>query len=89
MKVIGCREVSGTSKESGRAWSGIKLYYTEPVRSGGAGFTCGSAYFGGPHAQVIKDAGGEDFSGIIGCEVTLIYDRWGKAVGLNIMSTPL
>lgn len=47
MKIVGLREISGTSKETGRPFSGIKLYYTEPCSRGGFGFVTGSAKFSG------------------------------------------
>ena len=89
MKVIGIREVSGKSKETGRPWAGVKVYFTEPVRSSGIGFSCGSAYFGGDYANVVRNVGGEDFSGLLGCDVDFVYDRWGKPVGINILSSPV
>ena len=61
MKIVGVREVSGTSKETGRSFSGVKLYYTEPCSRGGFGFITGSAYFGGDSADVVRSIGGDGF----------------------------
>lgn len=83
MKVIGAREVSGKSKDTGRPWAGVKVYFTEPVRGDGAGFIAGSAYFGGDRAAVVRAVAGENFSALIGAEITLTYDRWGKPVGIS------
>ena len=83
MKVVGVREVSGTNKETGRPWSGIKVYYTEPVRSHGAGFVSGSAYFGGDSAAMVRSVAGEDYSALIGADVTFTYNRFGRPVGLT------
>lgn len=84
MKIVGVREVSGTSKETGRAWSGVKLYYTEPVSRGGVGFVAGSAYFGGDSAAVIRSIGGENWAGLLGAEVSISYNRYGRPVGLSV-----
>lgn len=85
MKIVGVREISGTSKETGRPWSGIKLYYTEPVSPrGGFGFVAGSAYFGGDAAAVVRSVGGENFSALIGSDVSITYNRFGRPVGLSV-----
>lgn len=85
MKIVGVREVSGTSKETGRPFSGVKLYYTEPFASGGGfGFITGSAYFGGDSADVVRSIGGDCFHVLIGTEVSISYNRFGRPVGLTI-----
>lgn len=84
MKIVGVREVSGVSKETGRPWSGIKLYYTEPVSRGGFGFVSGSAFFGGDAAAVVRSVGGENFSALIGSDVSITYNRFGRPVGLTV-----
>ena len=84
MKIVGVREVSGPSKETGRSFSGVKLYYTEPCPRGGFGFITGSAYFGGESADVVRSIGGENFSGLIGAEVSINYNRYGRPVGLYV-----
>lgn len=84
MKIVGVREISGVSKETGKPWSGVKLYYTEPVSRGGFGFVAGSAYFGGDAAAVVRSVGGENYSALIGSEVSITYNRFGKPVGLSV-----
>lgn len=84
MKIVGVREISGTSKETGRPFSGIKLYYTEPCSRGGFGFIAGSAYFGGDSAEVVRTLGGEDFVALIGSEVSISYNRFGRPVGISV-----
>lgn len=84
MKIVGVREISGTSKETGRPFSGIRLYYTEPVSRGGFGFIAGSAYFGGDSADVVRSIGGENFSALLGSEVSITYNRFGRPVGLSV-----
>lgn len=84
MKIVGVREISGTSKETGRPFAGVKLYYTEPCSRGGFGFVTGSAYFGGDSAEVVRAVGGENFAGLIGSEVSISYNRFGRPVGLSV-----
>ena len=84
MKIVGVREISGTSKETGRPFSGIRLYYTEPVSRGGFGFIASSAYFGGDFADVVRSIGGENFSALLGSEVSITYNRFGRPVGLSV-----
>lgn len=84
MKIVGVREISGTSKETGRPFSGIRLYYTEPVSRGGFGFIAGSAYFGGDSAKVLRSIGGDNFSALLGSEVSITYNRFGRPVGLSV-----
>lgn len=84
MKIVGVREISGTSKETGRPFSGVKLYYTEPCVRGGVGFIAGSAYFGGDSADVVRSIGGDGYSALIGVDVTITYNRFGRPVGLTI-----
>lgn len=84
MKIIGAREISGVSKETGKPWAGVKLFYTEPMSRGGVGFCCGSAYFGGDSADVVRSIGGEDYSSLIGADVSITYNRYGRPVGLTI-----
>lgn len=83
MKIVGVREISGVSKETGRPWSGVKLYYTEPIARGGVGFVSGSAYFGGDSAEVVRSIAGEGYSALIGSEVSITYNRFGRPVGLT------
>lgn len=84
MKIVGVREISGTSKETGRSFSGVKLYYTEPCTRGGVGFIAGSAYFGGDSANLVRSIGGDGYSALIGADVTINYNRFGRPVGLAI-----
>ena len=84
MKIVGVREISGVSKETGKLWAGVKLFYTEPMSRGGVGFCCGSAYFGGDAASVVRSVGGEDYSALIGSEVSITYNRFGRPVGLSV-----
>lgn len=84
MKIIGAREISGISKETGKPWAGVKLFYTEPCSRGGFGFVTGSAYFGGDAAAVVRSVGGENFSALIGSEVSITYNRFGRPVGLSV-----
>lgn len=84
MKIVGVREISGTSKETGRPFAGVKLYYTEPCSRGGFGFVTGSAYFGGDAASVVRSVGGDNYSALIGSEVSITYNRFGRPVGLSV-----
>lgn len=84
MKIVGVREISGTSKETGRPFSGVKLYYTEPCTRGGVGFIAGSAYFGSNSADVVRSIGGDGYSALIGADVTITYNRFGRPVGLTV-----
>lgn len=84
MKVVGVREVSGKSKETGLPWSGIKVYYTEPIGRGGVGFVSGSAYFGGDSAAMVRAVAGDGYVALIGADVTITYNRFGRPVGLSI-----
>lgn len=83
MKIVGVREISGVSKETGRPFAGVKLYYTEPCTRGGVGFVTGSAYFGGDSADVVRSIAGEGYSALIGSEVSITYNRFGRPVGLS------
>lgn len=88
MKIIGVREISGVSKETGKHWAGVKLFYTEPMSHGGVGSCCGNAYFGGDSVDVITDVvsdlGGEDYSVLLGADVAISYNRYGRPIGLTV-----
>lgn len=84
MKIVGVREISGVSRKTGKPWSGINLYYTEPIPRGGVGFYACSTYFGGDSADVVRSIGGENFSALIGAEVSITYNRFGRPVGLTL-----
>lgn len=75
MKVIGVREMSGVSKKSGRPYSGVMVWYTEP-QSGVTGLSSDSAF--------LSD---EVLGGLVvavGDEVDIRYNRNGFVTGVTI-----
>lgn len=80
MRVVGYRKSDFTAKD-GTEVKGYNLFLEEPVTKNGKGIQTDKIYLS---EKKVAD-NGIDLDGLIGKNVSLAYNKWGKVAYINII----
>lgn len=83
MKVVGYARSNFMAKDSGNEITGYNIYITSPINpTTGKGVSCDRIYL----TDAKLAASNVDIAGIIGREVTVYFNRYGKPMSISVQN---